>query len=88
MTIPMYSTFNVYFVEKRALMMNITKALIGFATMCYPILVEFLMTMYGFRGSLTVIAAIHAHVILAMMVLHPVEWHLRKINSSINDKSN
>lgn len=87
MAISMYSTFNAFFVKKRILMMNVTKALVGSATMCYPMLVKFLMEKYGFRGSLAVIAAIHAHVILAMMVLHPVEWHHRKTVTLIDDPS-
>lgn len=82
-----YTTFNAYFVQKRALMMNVTKAVVGLTTMCYPMFVELLMKQYGFRGTLAVIAAIDAHVILAMLFMHPLEWHYRKSTTSIKDSN-
>lgn len=83
-----YTTFNAYLVKKRALMMNVTKAVIGLTTMCYPMFVECLMKQYGWRGALAVIAAVDAHVILAMLVMHPIEWHYRKRKASEKDPNN
>lgn len=56
-------------------MMSAAQTLIGIGTMIYPILVQFLMDTYGFRGTLAILAAINGHAILGMLVMHPVEWH-------------
>lgn len=74
-----YTTFNAYFVEKRVMMMSIAQTLIGLGTMGYPIMVQTLMDLYGFRGCMAVIAAVNAHAILGMMVMHPVAWHMKEI---------
>lgn len=74
-----YTTFNAYFVEKRVMMMSIAQTLIGVGTMIYPIMVQILMDNFGFRGCMAVIAAINAHAIFGMLVLHPVQWHMKTI---------
>lgn len=74
-----YTTFNAYFVEKRVMMMSIAQTLIGVGTMGYPIMVQILMDLYGFRGCMAVIAAVNGHAILGMMVMHPVQWHMKEI---------
>lgn len=80
-----YTTFNAYFVNKRVLVMSIAQSLIGLGTMIYPIMVQFLMQTYGFRGSMAIIAAINSHSILGMLIMHPVQWHLKEIKVAIND---
>lgn len=72
-----YTTFNSYFVSKRVMMMSIGQTLIGVGTMVYPILVQLLMNLYGFRGCMAILAAINAHAIFGMLVMHPVKWHLK-----------
>lgn len=52
--------------------MGITQVLKGIGIMSYPIMVQFLMEKYGFRGTMAVIAAINAHAILGMLVMHPM----------------
>lgn len=74
-----YSTFNLYFIKKRVLMMSFAQSLIGVGGMIYPILIRKLMDWYGFRGALLVLAAVNSHAIFGMLVMHPVEWHLRKV---------
>lgn len=74
-----FATFNEYFVKKRVLMMSITQSIVGVVMMIYPIMVQYLMNTYGFRGALAVIAAINGHAILGMLVMHPVKWHYRII---------
>lgn len=77
-----YTTFNLYFVKKRVVMMSVAQTLIGVGTMIYPILVQYLMDKYGFRGTMAVLAALNAHAIFGMLVMHPVEWHhkIKKID--------
>lgn len=74
-----YTTFNSYFVERRVFVMSIAQTLIGFGTMVYPIIIQKLMDLYGFRGCMAVMAAINGHAILGMLVMHPVSWHLKKV---------
>ncbi|XP_053680188.1 monocarboxylate transporter 7 [Anopheles nili] len=77
-----YTTFNAYFVEKRVVMMSVAQTLIGLGTMFYPIFIQRSMDAFGFRGCMAVLAAVNSHTLLAMLVMHPVEWHMRLVPSS------
>ncbi|KPJ01867.1 hypothetical protein RR46_05076 [Papilio xuthus] len=48
------------------------------ASITFPILVTFLLDEYGFRWSLALIMAVDLHLLFAMLVMHPVEWHMIK----------
>uniref|UniRef100_A0A182W0Y1 Major facilitator superfamily (MFS) profile domain-containing protein n=1 Tax=Anopheles minimus TaxID=112268 RepID=A0A182W0Y1_9DIPT len=74
-----YTTFNAYFVEKRVVMMSVAQTLIGLGTMFYPIFIQRSMDAFGFRGCMAVLAAVNSHTLLAMLVMHPVQWHMRRI---------
>lgn len=80
-----YTTFNLYFVKRRVVMMSVAQTLIGVGTMFYPILVQFLMDKYGFRGTMAMIAAINGHAIFGMIVMHPLEWHYKVIKVPIDE---
>uniref|UniRef100_A0A182NZV0 Major facilitator superfamily (MFS) profile domain-containing protein n=1 Tax=Anopheles epiroticus TaxID=199890 RepID=A0A182NZV0_9DIPT len=74
-----YTTFNAYFVEKRVVMMSVAQTLIGLGTMFYPIFIQRSMDAFGFRGCMAVLAAVNSHTLLAMLVMHPVQWHMRRV---------
>ncbi|XP_050084066.1 monocarboxylate transporter 12 [Anopheles aquasalis] len=74
-----YTTFNAYFVERRVVMMSVAQTLIGLGTMFYPIFIQRSMDAFGFRGCMAVLAAVNSHTLVAMLVMHPVEWHLRRV---------
>lgn len=80
-----YTIFNHYFVKKRFAMMSITQVLKGVGIMAYPIMVQFLMEKYGFRGTMAIIAAINAHAILGMLSMHPIEWHYKVIKVPVDE---
>lgn len=82
-----YTNFNAYFVKRRAVMMHSTKAIVGLTTMFFPIFVEYLMKEYGLRGSLAILAAINGHVIFAMFLMHPVEWHCKLVKIPVDDSN-
>lgn len=67
-------------------MMSVAQTLIGVGTMIYPILVQFLMDKYGFRGSMAILAAINGHAIVGMMAMHPIEWHYKVTKVSIDEE--
>lgn len=79
-----FTTFNQYFVKRRVFILNVAQSLIGIGTMIYPLMVEFLMKTFGFRGTIAIIAAINAHTICAMLVMHPVEWHFKVVQIPVN----
>ncbi|GAB0097094.1 uncharacterized protein DMENIID0001_126920 [Sergentomyia squamirostris] len=74
-----YTTFNLYFEEKRVFMMSIAQTIIGVGSMVYPIVIQWLMDTYGFRGCMVIMAALNGHAIVGMLVMHPVEWHMKKV---------
>ncbi|XP_016949632.1 monocarboxylate transporter 7 [Drosophila biarmipes] len=74
-----YTTFNHYFVKNRVMWMSFAQTLIGLGAMLYPIVMQKLMHWYGFRGCLLILTGLNAHAILGMLVMHPVEWHMRRV---------
>ncbi|XP_031626281.1 uncharacterized protein LOC116342706 isoform X2 [Contarinia nasturtii] len=80
-----YTTFNLYFVNKRVVMMSVAQSLIGVGTMLYPIMVQFFMDKYGFRGTMAMVAALNGHVIFGMIVMHPIEWHYKVYKVRIDE---
>lgn len=66
-------------------MMSVAQSLIGIGAMAYPIVVQFLMDTYGFRGALAVIAAVQGHAIVGMLVMHPIEWHYKYIKVPVDE---
>lgn len=59
--------------------MSMTQALKGVLITLHPILVKVAMNAYGFRGALAIVAAVNAHSIVGMLVMHPIEWHYKVI---------
>lgn len=71
------NSFNDYFVKKRFLMMSIEQTLIGLGVVAHPVIVHYLMTQYGFRGMMLIIAALNFHTIFGMICMHKVKWHYK-----------
>lgn len=59
--------------------MSVAQSLFGLGTMVYPLCVHYLMEQFGYRGFMAIRAGVHGHLIFAMLVMHPVEWHMKKI---------
>ncbi|XP_034474080.1 uncharacterized protein LOC117781430 [Drosophila innubila] len=74
-----YTTFNNYFVQNRVMWMGFAQTLIGLGSMVYPIAMQKLMEWYGFRGCLLILTGINAHAVLGMLLMQPVEWHMKKV---------
>ncbi|KAG7207315.1 hypothetical protein KM043_008982 [Ampulex compressa] len=72
------TNFNAYFVTKRAQVMSAAQVLIGLGGIVYPILLEKMMTIYGFRGTAAMTGALSLNCIAGMTMMHPVEWHAKK----------
>lgn len=80
-----YTTFNHYFVEKRIFMMSVVKSMVGVGIMVSPLLAQFFMENFGFRGGMAMIAAINGHVIFGMIVMHPIEWHYKVLKIPVDE---
>lgn len=64
--------------KRRVMMMSITQAIIGLGQMAVPIVVQYFLENFGFRGCLLILAGLNFHCIIAMLLMHPVEWHAKK----------
>lgn len=60
--------------------MSFAQSLIGVGSMFYPVLMQKLLEVYGFRGCLMILAAINSHAIFGMLLMQPVEWHMREVS--------
>lgn len=75
-----FAVFNSYFVKRRSLMMGIASTVMSSCFTLYPVLVQFSRNLFGFRGCLALIAAVNMHTLIAMLVMHPFEWHSKRVN--------
>lgn len=75
-----FTAFNCYFTKKRTTMMSANQTMSSMASITFPMLVTYLLAEYGFRWTLVLIMAVDLHLVFAMLVMHPVEWHLVKSN--------
>lgn len=64
-----YSTLNHYFTKKRTTVMSVIKASQGVVLMWYPQVLKQIISYYGFRGTLLIIAGISLHSIPGMIVM-------------------
>ncbi|XP_053971487.1 uncharacterized protein LOC128872631 [Hylaeus volcanicus] len=72
------TNFNAYFVKRRAPIMSVAQVIIGLGGIAYPVCIERLMRVYGFRGTALMTGAMSLNCIVGMTMMHPVEWHLKK----------
>lgn len=61
-------------------MMSLASTVMGLCFTMYPILAQLIKNAYGFRGCLALIAAINMHTLVGMLVMHPLEWHSKRVN--------
>ncbi|XP_072941924.1 monocarboxylate transporter 9-like [Epargyreus clarus] len=71
-----FTAFNCYFTKKRTAMMSANQTMSSMASITFPMLVTYLLAEYGFRWTLALVMALDLHLLFAMLVMHPVEWHL------------
>ncbi|XP_014487641.1 PREDICTED: monocarboxylate transporter 9-like [Dinoponera quadriceps] len=72
------TVFNAYFVKKRAKVLSAAQVIIALGGIVYPILIEKMMTSYGFRGTAAIMGALSLNSVIGMTLMHPVEWHTKK----------
>lgn len=80
-----FTAFNSYFTKKRTAMMSANQAMSSLASITFPMLVTYLLSEYGLRWTLALIMAVDLHLVFAMLVMHPVEWHLIRSEEAIDE---
>ncbi|XP_061706000.1 monocarboxylate transporter 6-like isoform X1 [Cydia pomonella] len=79
MMIPVsFTAFNCYFTKRRTAMMSANQTMSSIASITFPILVTYLLAEYGLQWTLALIMALDLHLVFAMLVMHPVQWHMIK----------
>lgn len=79
LTTASYSTFYSYFTEKANMMMGICQTLLVIGVTLTPYVFEFVWSSYGFRTMLWVITGLSVVTFITAGVLHPVDWHMKKV---------
>lgn len=60
-------------------MMSLSSSIMSLCMTLYPILVQFSKNLYGLRGCLALIAAVNMNTFIAMLIMHPFEWHSKRV---------
>ncbi|KAG5332273.1 MOT9 protein, partial [Acromyrmex heyeri] len=81
------TVFNSYFVKKRAKVMYASQVIIGLGGIIFPTLCEKMLPIYGFRGTAAIIGALSLHSVIGMIMMHPVEWHAKKLEDVRAEKA-
>ncbi|XP_059617769.1 uncharacterized protein LOC132262506 [Phlebotomus argentipes] len=67
---------NSYFVARRNKAVGIAITLTGLGPILFPQLVSLLLANYGVQGTVLIIGAVSLHIVLAGLLLQPIEWHM------------
>ncbi|XP_011258036.2 monocarboxylate transporter 9 isoform X1 [Camponotus floridanus] len=79
---------NTYFVKKRMkVRCTGVYAIIGLGGIIYFTSVVKMMTLYGFRGTIAIMGAISLNSIVGMLLMHPTEWHVKKLDDVRAEKA-
>nr|XP_049692529.1 monocarboxylate transporter 6 [Helicoverpa armigera] len=70
---------NDYFVERRILIMSFVQTATGVNAMVAPMFVRWSMEQYGSKGTLLLIAGLSLHNFVAVLLMQPVRWHMKKV---------
>ncbi|KAF9789929.1 hypothetical protein SFRURICE_003338 [Spodoptera frugiperda] len=78
---------NEYFTEKRVLMMSFVQTMTGLNAMVAPIFVKWSQETFGSKGSLLLIGGLSLNNFVAVMLMQPVQWHMKKVPIEVNEKT-
>ncbi|XP_022901451.1 monocarboxylate transporter 7-like isoform X2 [Onthophagus taurus] len=67
---------NSYFVKKRSKVNGYVSAIYGLGPILMPQLVSYMMTEFDVKSIMIILAAVAGHVLVAALLLQPVEWHM------------
>lgn len=68
---------NSFFKEKRGRAVGVGMSITGLGSIYMPLLMSFLMYLYGWRYAVLILSAICLHSLVAACLLRPAKWYLR-----------
>ncbi|XP_018569583.1 monocarboxylate transporter 7-like [Anoplophora glabripennis] len=80
-----YSAFNCYFDKRINVIMGIAQAVTVLGAITFSPVMALCIEYCGFRGTVTILAILSLLNFLAMGVLQPVKWHMKKISVKDSD---
>ncbi|CAH0695452.1 unnamed protein product [Spodoptera exigua] len=78
---------NEYFIEKRVLVMSFVQTATGVIAMIAPIFVKWSLENYGSKGTLLLIGGISLNIFVAVLLMQPVQWHMKKVPIEATEKT-
>ncbi|CAK9818584.1 Monocarboxylate transporter 14 [Anthophora plagiata] len=80
---------NSYFTSKRSRAMSLAVTLIGLGPIIVPQVTSFLISYYGFQGTILLYGAFSLHSLVGSMLLHPLKWHVKDVKQTkaVNEES-
>ncbi|XP_026294893.1 monocarboxylate transporter 9 isoform X2 [Apis mellifera] len=83
MTLSAFSyALNSYFTTKRGRAMSLAMTLIGLGPIVVPQMTSFLLSYYGFQGTILLYGAFSFHSLIGALLLHPLKWHMKDATKS------
>lgn len=77
---------NTYFKEKRRIVTGISWSCTALGPVIMPLIITFLMPIYGSTGTILILAGISMNAICCALLLQPVMWHVNKNPKSDEEK--
>ncbi|KAL7646870.1 UNVERIFIED_CONTAM: hypothetical protein RMT77_002127 [Armadillidium vulgare] len=77
-----YIVISRYFLKLRDFALATATLGSCFASFVSPITANYLLEIYGLKGACLIFGALHLNQCVAGILFQPVEWHLKRVNSS------
>ncbi|XP_076675731.1 uncharacterized protein LOC143372940 isoform X1 [Andrena cerasifolii] len=72
---------NSYFTTKRGRALSVALTIIGLGPILVPQITTFLISFYGFQGTILLYGAFSLHSLVGSMLLHPLKWHTMSVQN-------
>lgn len=70
---------STYFVKRRGMAMGIAMTVTGLGPVIMPLLIAYLMSVFGGRGTVLLLSGFVLHSVLGGLLLQPVKWHRKSV---------
>lgn len=73
-----FSSLSLYFKKRKNFVVCTSLTVLTATATTYPSLTAYSMSNYGFRGTLAILSALSLNLYVSVLLLQPVEWHMKK----------
>ncbi|XP_046672265.1 monocarboxylate transporter 6-like isoform X2 [Homalodisca vitripennis] len=70
---------STYFVKRRGMAMGIAMTITGLGPVFMPLVISYLMGLFGARGTTLLLSGLVLHCVLCGQLLQPIKWHRKRI---------